>query len=260
MNIFKFEGIFRIIMILSMVPLLAGCGGGGGGGGTGGPPIPPENIIDVSGNWASKFEVTIGGCHPTGQVDYYTGSITQNDKQITMTFNFGDSISTEINGNKITFTSTSQRNDGTATSKFDLTVSDDGSSFTGTQSLSWSNGSDSCSETVSITGTKIPENCTTLDLNGNWQFTVTRPSGPDQVSTQVITQTGNIYQGTWHEDVENKDVTAYGIIICDTIQFSFISQHAGDTITAKGKINGDSMSGTWTSNNETSGTWSAKRI
>ncbi len=110
--------------------------------------------INVAGTWKSTFEVTSGDCHPIGQVNNYTGLITQNGNQLTM---FNTSCSIIENTIKFTSIGPSPTVGGTGTSTFILTVSQDGNSMSGTQNLSWTNGSSSCSETDTISCTKISD-------------------------------------------------------------------------------------------------------
>jgi hypothetical protein len=60
MNKVKFAGIFRLIIVLSVFSLIAGCGGGGGGSEGDNSTNPEEEI--VTGNGVVQFVDVEGGC------------------------------------------------------------------------------------------------------------------------------------------------------------------------------------------------------
>jgi len=251
----QFTNIILILTILCSLGLSA-CGGGGGGGGDGDGKVTPESTT-----WIIGDMVIQGGCHATGEIDTYSITIVQQlpGNEITITNDDKhESIKGTRTGNSISAKGTLNNDDGsTTTLDFNLTVSPDGKTISGTYTMTHSVGP--CTDTDQISGT-LSENG---NLSGEWKgYRTTDGQAEEGPDLELFIQTGNDIVIMFYDDHEKVIVTQTGKLDGKNISISFVSPHGGDTITGTGTINNNnnSMSGTWTSTDGSSGTWRAVKF
>lgn len=126
----------------------AGTGGTGGTAGTGGTGGEP---VDVAGVWNMTATVVSDSCGGSGSNTYQV-TITQSGNALTAQLR-GGFLSGTINGNRIDLSGTVSEGGGTTTVSMTLTVSADGRSMQGSDDWSWTDGSQNCSGSDSLSGT-----------------------------------------------------------------------------------------------------------
>jgi hypothetical protein len=109
--------------------------------------------VDVAGEWAMTSTVVSDSCNG-GPSEMFTMTITQDGNALTaeipeLTF------SGTICGNQIQMSGSFPEDAGTVTVDATLVVSEEGDSMQGSDTWTWSDGSDSCSGSDSLSGTRI---------------------------------------------------------------------------------------------------------
>ena len=131
--------------------LFAACSTGGGGGD--GDPDPP--IADISGTWSITETMGSNTCGEVpGSQNTYSITVTVSGNSVTVVTPAGTFTGT-IDGDQLEWTGSYPDDGGTTTiNSMDLTVSANGSSVSGTTSWSWTDGTESCSGTTTVNGTR----------------------------------------------------------------------------------------------------------
>ena len=251
----QFTNINVILTILCSL-LLAVWGGGGGGdayGNAGGE--------DIAGTWTWSSMITEDSCHTPGEINVFDVTVTQNGNQVTFTNNEdGSTASGSITGNSITIGGSGTTDNGVVYDfTYSLTVSSDGETLSGTGSSTQSGGT--CSAKIRVIA--IATASTSGNLSGEWKgYHTTDGQAEEGPDLELFIQTGNDIVIMFYDDKEKVIVTQTGKLDGKNISFSFVSPHGGDTITGTGTVNNNynSMSGTWTSTDGSSGTWRAEKM
>jgi hypothetical protein len=156
MSRFNFLGIFKAILVLSIIALFVGCGGGGGDS----HPTTPG----FAGTWHFTNHDDPNTCGGEAYTYTFNSTITTNGNQIivTLTDEEGEVITVtgNLSGNTATVAITSDDEDEgksyTETTNLTLTLSSDGLTITGEGEWSdvFENAADNCSGTFTLSGTK----------------------------------------------------------------------------------------------------------
>ncbi len=119
---------------------------GGGGGAT------PTTCTNVAGTWSTTEVVDGTACGSGIHTEYITYTVTQDGCNITVVPSTDGSFSGTVNGNQISWTVSFPKDGGTTTANVSFTIS--GDNVTGSASWTWSDGTDTCSGTTQISGTR----------------------------------------------------------------------------------------------------------
>ncbi|MEL7025331.1 MAG: fibronectin type III domain-containing protein [Pseudomonadota bacterium] len=141
----------KVWILTALLLLVTGCGGGGGGGSDSPDPQPPAVPV-VAGEWQIS-ETLADDCGSSGTTNTYVATVTQNGSQVVVTYG-GVSRSGTMTGNELTW-SGSYPEDGGTTTVSSLILNFSGDSATGNATWSWTDGTQSCSGTSSITATRL---------------------------------------------------------------------------------------------------------
>jgi hypothetical protein len=140
--------IRRIAGVLLALAVAACGGGGGGGGGSGGGAAggPPAS---VGGNWTVTEASTSNTCGDPVNPPYQI-TIAQNGSSITVTTPAG-TFAGSLNGQVLNWSGSYPDNGGTTTIN-SLTATVSGSTFSGTSSWTWTDGTKTCGGTTTFSG------------------------------------------------------------------------------------------------------------
>ena len=135
---------FLCVCALGLMPLV-GCGGEGAG--------CAEPAADAAGMWAMTATVVSDNCDGrTSQT--FRMKITQDGNALTaVTYQL--TFSGTICGNQIQMKGSFPEDDGTVTVNTTLNVSAEGGSMQGSDNWTWTDGSESCSGSDSLSGTRV---------------------------------------------------------------------------------------------------------
>jgi hypothetical protein len=155
------EKIRRYVIILvssGAIAFAAACGSSGGGSSSSACTASGTCNVNITGTWSTTENVSANACG-NAHTDYNTYTITQTGCNAVVVPNTGSSAGVTfngvVNGNQICWTGSYPANGGTETiNSLILTVNSSGTSFNGTASWTWSDGSNSCSGTTQVSGTK----------------------------------------------------------------------------------------------------------
>lgn len=141
------------IIGLAMLVFTYGCGGSTS-------LLPPT--VDLTGTWFISEIITSANsvCSDTvGNTDSYTVTVVQNGNELTVVLGddaelpSGTTFTGTISGNQINWSGSYPTAGGTTTvNNTDITAND--STMSGTANWSWSDGTDSCQGTTSVSGTR----------------------------------------------------------------------------------------------------------
>lgn len=142
----------RILLWMGMVVFLVAvisCGGGGDGDGGGG-----GTCEEVAGTWDMTEVVDATDCGDGTYTENITYTVTQNGCNITVvpSSNPSLSFSGSVNNDRISWKGSWPEDGGTVTATIDITIN--GNSLSGSATWSWTDGSDSCSGTTQLSGTR----------------------------------------------------------------------------------------------------------
>lgn len=173
--------IYRGCCYLALSILVFGCGGGGGGDTTGRTDTP----LDVAGVWTIVETSGVNTCEePVGIEDTYQVTVSQSGTVLTVVTPMG-TFNGSIAGDILSWTGSFSEDEGTTTiTLMDLTAAADGLSFSGSADWTWTDGSLSCSGSVTIDGSKeTTPPPSGLNVSGTW--TVIETSGANTCEDPV---------------------------------------------------------------------------
>ena len=228
---------FKVCMLLCVIGLaffLGGCGGSS----------TSENPFRITGSWFI-YHTTAG---VAGEQEPDTFTFTQTDSannNLSGITSQNQALTGNVNGLNVSF---SWVGGDSATYTYTGTISGDGFTMSGT----WTN-------TGNQSGTwhAIVNASPHVEISGNWTMLVTTAGTAGQQGPFLFTftQSGNGISG-----VTSQGQQLIGTVSILSITFSWAGSD-GSTNVYTGLINtaGTTMSGTWTSTNGQSGTWSATK-
>lgn len=191
--------ITSIFITGSIITMLSACGSGGGDS------VPATPIGDITGSWSVTSTDDATACGEGITVDYYSLNVTsQSGNKISYTSN-GNNFTGTLSGNKLTSSGSYPEQGGTTTGSTTLTIDSTCSSFSGTGTWSWADGTSSCSGTSKLSGTR--NNSTGCgNINASYD---TESEVNDGVNVANIVKAGVPMKGTIIISTTPKDTDVY---------------------------------------------------
>ncbi|GAA0748363.1 hypothetical protein LRH25_12980 [Ideonella azotifigens] len=137
----------------SLLSVLAACGGGGGdddkSSGSG-------QSLDVAGTWDIAETKGSNNCgDPVGEKTLYSVTIQQTGNSLKLQTEDGQVFNGSIQTDTVEWTGSYPEEGGTTTlNELKVTVTSDAKSLSGSSSWTWTKGSESCSGTTEVSGTR----------------------------------------------------------------------------------------------------------
>ena len=147
--------VFGFLMALAVA--VTGCDGAGGTGGTGGGGGNCGDPVDFAGEWEMTSTVVSDDCD--GRMSQTFGMMITQDGNAITAETFELTFDGTICGTEIQMSGSFPEDVGTVTVDATLTVSVDGNSMEGADSWTWTDGSESCSGSDSLSATRIAVGC-----------------------------------------------------------------------------------------------------
>ena len=123
---------------------------------------PPEG--GVAGNWTVSYTDDATGCGEGVTAGIVNVLIAQNGNVLTVTSD-GIVFTGTLNGTEATWSGSYPEDGGTTSEQFTVTFANNNTTLSGGSTWTWTDGTDSCSGTSTITGSKLgPEG----GVAGNW--------------------------------------------------------------------------------------------
>jgi hypothetical protein len=236
----KAISIIRLLVAFTIIGLFFGCGGGGGGGGTG----SGENTItpDIKGIWNITEHQAADTCGDSASTDTYRFNVTVSGNDITV-IDPDDpeavSNTSTLSGNIATFNLT-EGDDGdgwTGTTHVVLTFSSDGKTLTAEGSWTETNGTESCSGTFTLSGTKSSGSVafTNASLKGIWISSASTISTNKERAYFILDGNGKITD-TGGFGMNTANPGTYSVSSHGAISITFNATNASESMTVTGNM------------------------
>lgn len=198
------------------------CGGGGDGGGNN-----DDTCVDVAGKWEMTEVVDATNCGEGTYTEYTTYTVTQNGCNITVVpgSNTDLRFNGTVKGNHISWTGSWPEEGGTTTAKINVTINAD--SISGSASWSWTDGTERCSGTTQLTGTRTTSGNGEEMGTASVRFFNNLQCGDNNFTATltVCGQTFSSYSGNWSScDDITPDTCTVSLYVqtasCGTLSYS----------------------------------------
>ena len=171
------------------------------------PTGPEEPSADLTGTWVVQ-QIINGNCegdnYPIEITDIAT--IIQSENDLTITFSASGALfEGKISANNVTWSGSTSEDDGILSIEFSGSVSNDGTTVTGTATWTWTNDMYTCSGTTVVNA--IKSTSTFVDVTGTWEG-----SWQSSVYTTM--------SGTFATNITQQDTLLFGTISVPEIHIS----------------------------------------
>jgi hypothetical protein len=158
-------------------------------------PVLEDAAVDLKGTWIIEQIINSdsqSGTYPQTKIEICTINQSGNSLEVISQY---DTSTGQLNGRNLQLTRTFPEGSGKTTIIFSGTASDDGKTFSGTATWTWSDGTSSISGTANISAWKNQNRV--MQLTGQWEGTYTSYEGYGNGSFTVsLVQAGTILSGT----------------------------------------------------------------